>query len=78
MKHKKNIEVRSRSGETHQIRRRVYCDTVGNFNCFSCRYKNQTFLVHSMKSDLGDPYRVTKEYFEFLFINDWQPCGWNI
>lgn len=60
------------------ISRKVYCDQVGNFNRFACRYNGQTFLVHSDEGDIGDPFRADESYLKSLFIEMDSPCKWNL
>jgi hypothetical protein len=60
------------------ITRKVYCDTLGNFNRLACRYKGKTYLVQSEAGDLGDPFRANESYLSALFIQSEKPCAWNI
>ena len=84
MKKKYQINVRSgvnsfAPGETLEtITRKVYCDTVGNFNRLACRYRGKTFLVYSEAGDIGDPFRADESYTTSLFILSEKPCKWNL
>ncbi len=60
------------------IQRKVYGDTLGNYNRFACRYHGKTHLVHSDKGDIGDPFRADESYLETLFIEADSPCQWNL
>jgi hypothetical protein len=60
------------------ISRKVYCDTLGNFNRLACRYKGKTYLVKSEAGDLGDPFRADESYATSLFIQSEKPCAWNL
>jgi len=60
------------------IKRRVYCEQVGNFNRLACRYRGRTFLVYSESGDVGDPFRVDESYATSLFIRSEKPCEWNL
>lgn len=60
------------------IVRKIARDSLGNFNRMACRYKGQTFLVHSDAGDIGDPFRANESYLETLFIDANNPCGWKL
>ena len=52
-----------------KIRRVLRMEQCGNFVPLFCCYKgDKRNLVHSDAGDISDPYRVTTEYFESLFI----------
>lgn len=76
MKH--SIQVRLICGERHNILRKLHVDQVGNFNRVACRYAKKTYIVHSEAGDLGDPFRADPSYLDRLYINTWEPCGWNL
>ncbi len=75
---KSTIQVRHPDGTTELIRRKLHVDQVGNFNRIACRYRKQTFLVHSELGDLGDPFRANQSYLDSLYIESDQPCAWNL
>lgn len=84
MKENHTISVRTYQGqptytgkfsEIEKVNRRVYCDQIGNFNRFACRYKGKTYLVNSDNGDPGDPFRGTDKN---LFINIDRACDWNL
>lgn len=81
-KHKISVRTGPHSfapGETVEtITRKIYCDSVGNFNRLACRYKGRTFLVHSEAGDIGDPFRADESYLSSLFILAEKPCAWKL
>lgn len=60
------------------IERKVACYPLGNFNRMACRYKGQTFIVHSEAGDIGDPFRANESYLQTLFIDASNPCAWKL
>jgi hypothetical protein len=50
------------------IRRVLNAEVFGNFNPIFCRYKGKRYLVKSEAGDLSDPFRVTEDYFDSLYI----------
>lgn len=61
-----------------KIRRKIYSDTVGNFNRLACRYNGKTYLVNSDAGDVCDPFRASDNMLSALFINIEKPCNWNL
>jgi hypothetical protein len=60
------------------VARKLYVDTVGNFNRIAARYKGKTYLVQSDTGDLGDPFRADATYLDCLYIDLATPCQWNL
>ncbi len=60
------------------ISRKLYVDSVGNFNRVACRYHGKTYIVHSEKGDIGDPFRADESYLTCLYIDANSPCQWNL
>ena len=60
------------------IYRYLYTEPLGNFCVTACRFQGNTHLVKSTLGDVTDPFRVNEEYFQHLFINDWEVCRWKI
>ena len=63
---KVNIAVRDENGNfVEMIRRKIWAESIGNFNPIFCRYKGKRFLVKSESQDMSDPFRrkESNDYF---------------
>ena len=78
MNKQQKIQVRLNGVEVGTIKRKVYVDSLGNFNRFACRYNGRTFIVQSEHGDIGDPFRAEESYLTTLYIEVNKPCQWNL
>ena len=50
------------------IKRVLISEQFGNFSPVFCRYNKRYYQVQSTIGDLSDPFRVTKDYLNHLYI----------
>ena len=50
------------------ITRKLWAETIGNFNPIFCTYKGKRTLVHSDNGDISDPFRRDESYLNTLYI----------
>ncbi len=66
---KYNIQVRQGNGEVLEtIQRKLWAESIGNFNPIFCTYKGKRRLVKSDQGDLSDPFRREEGYLLTLYI----------
>lgn len=70
MNEKIRIEVRDEKNEVKEIiHRKVWTESIGNFQPVFCRYMNARHLVQSDELHLGDPLRCNEsDHINHLFI----------
>jgi len=54
--------------EVKIIERVLRSEAIGNFNPIFCHYLGKDYLVQSELGDLSDPFRSTKKYLDYLYI----------
>lgn len=52
------------------IYRKIWGESIGNFNPIFCMYKNKKCLVKSMDGDISDPFRREEYYLKSLYIEE--------
>ena len=50
------------------IWRKLWAESIGNFNPIFCIYHGKKHLVNSLYGDLSDPFRRDETYLETLYI----------
>ncbi len=56
------------------VERRIHTCQIGNFNPLFCWYGRKVQLVQTQDGDISDPFRVTAEMFDKLYIDADKPC----
>lgn len=70
MSEKLRIEVRTELNQVKEvIYRKVWTESIGNFQPVFCRYMNARHLVQSDELHLDDPFRCNEsDHIDHLFI----------
>ena len=76
--YKIKVLTRLEHREQRHIYRYLYTEPVGNFVLTACRFQGNTHIVKSELGDVTDPFRLTAEYLDHLYIEDWEVCKWKI
>jgi len=70
--HKFPIKLHHYEGELctilDTIHRKIWAESIGNFNPLFCTYKGKRTLLHSDEGDLSDPLRRDDTYKRSLYI----------